>query len=236
MKCLKVNQYTQEPAHCSIAAVASIANFYNKDIDYDIAKQIAYSMTHTKKSEDFDGLTTGEIGMLFNMLGFRHVIIYSSDIDYLDYKLVNKSKKYIIEYLRKKSCLTKADDISNSKATAQFLSSKYNNKIVIDYNFGDFIRTSIDNKQPILISFNWTMFFKFPNEDGDYLHHAVVCDGYNKTGARIVDSHHEYYKYKLKRYKKGKYTIGWENLMSIIGFGDLVLPTDYVGMKDYELV
>ena len=47
----------------------------------------------------------------------------------------------------------------------------------------------------------------------------------------IIDSHVGSYKYGLKKYSKGFYNIGWENLMSVIGQGDLILVSDYVGIK-----
>ena len=62
---------------------------------------------------------------------------------------------------------------------------------------------------------------------GDFEEHAVVIYGYNKYGAYICDSHHQHYKYKRKKYRKGFYRINWENLMVVMALSDLFLPEDY---------
>ena len=104
--------------------------------------------------------------------------------------------------------------------------------------FGKYIRKHLNKKKPLIITFNWTMFFKFAKEDenvkedpinGSYTEHAVAINGYDNRGVWIVDSHHECYKYKRKKYRKGFYKISWENLMTIMGEGDVFLPDDYVG-------
>ena len=63
--------------------------------------------------------------------------------------------------------------------------------------------------------------------NGDYTEHAVVVNGYDDIGVWIIDSHHKYYKYKRKKYRRGFYKISWENLMSCMGQGDVCLPEEY---------
>ena len=136
----------------------------------------------------------------------------------------------------------------SNKALYKFLAKKnYRNKLKIDYRFGEHIRTAIDRDMPVIISFNWTMFFKYqkwannhkPDPiKGDYEWHAAVVRGYSDKGAAIVDSSHEYYKYRLARYRKGKYIIPWEDLMVCMGMsGTLHIPTSYdESLLQYELV
>ena len=80
------------------------------------------------------------------------------------------------------------------------------------------------------------MFFRFAKEKadgsldpikGDYEEHAVVIYGYNNRGVYICDSHHQFYKYRLKKYKKGFYCISWEQLMTVMGTGDVFLPEEF---------
>ena len=111
----------------------------------------------------------------------------------------------------------------------------YDNNIKIDYNFGKYIRGHLNRKNHLILSFNWTMFFKFAKEgdfgddpvNGESEEHAVVANGYDKNGVWIVDSHHQCYKYSRKKYRKGFYKISWENLMTAMGQGDVIIPNNY---------
>ena len=79
------------------------------------------------------------------------------------------------------------------------------------------------------------MFFKYIKDgeyggdpiNGDFEEHAVVANGYDRNGVWVVDSHYQHYKYKRKKYRKGFYKISWENLMTVIGAGDVIIPNDY---------
>ena len=112
---------------------------------------------------------------------------------------------------------------------------EYDNNIIIDYDFGKYIRNTLDDGKPLVLSFNWTMYFKFSKYKdilpdaikGDYEEHAVVAYGYNKEGVNICDSHHQWYKYKFKKYRDGLYVIPWEHLMTIMQWGDLYIPDNY---------
>ena len=55
----------------------------------------------------------------------------------------------------------------------------------------------------------------------------LIANGYDDKGVWRVDSHHQHYKYKRKKYKKGFYKISWENLLTCMGQGDIILPDDY---------
>ncbi len=236
MRRLKVTHYLQDPAYCAVAACACISNYYNTETNYETTKKIAYSKISKEISEE--GLNSGEMCLLLNKLGFDKVTLVSSVFDVFDYEWKDYSRKKMLETIgdaakKKKEELAKIDLKSIYKWYKQ---KSYNNKIIIDYNFGKYIRRHLNRKKPVIITFNWTMFFKFSKENeygsldpinGDYQEHAVVVNGYDDKGVWIVDSHHQYYKYKRKKYRRGFYKISWENLMTIIGEGDVILPDDY---------
>lgn len=246
MRPLRVNRYKQDPACCSIAASASLANFYNKNVTYELAKHVAEKEVLKDVSQ---GLFTGQIGMLLNHLGFQKVEAVTCDLSYMDYSWSKLSRKSLVakldEYVRSRSPEVN-DHRSTMIAFRDFMNLNKNNKLTIDHHFADYIRHYLNEKIPIIVTFNWTMFFKFPKFGSNGLpdhikgypeFHAVVCRGFNDNEAHIVDSHHAYYKHKLKRFKDGYYTVPWEELMTIIGAGDLIIPTEYDKNKlQYELV
>jgi uncharacterized protein YvpB len=131
-----------------------------------------------------------------------------------------------------------------------FLQKKsFSNQLVIDHHFSSHIREALDNGLPVLVSFNWNMYFEYPKakekknpEFKDVIsgypeHHAVVARGYNDKYIHIVDSHWEYYKRKLSKFRKGYYTIPWEEFMTVMGMGDVIIPEDYEERRlNYELV
>ncbi len=240
MKRLKVTHYLQDPAHCAVAACAAVGNFYNDDIDYEYAKEIACKKLNGKNKQISDeGLDSPEICMLLNYLGFNKVTLITSDFNHIDYTWENFSKKKMTETL-KESIANKKD--KEEKALTKNLHKwhkfkDYDNNLKIDFNFGKYIRQHLNKRKPIVITFNWTMFQRYTKENehgpdpinGEYTEHAVVANGYDKNGVWIVDSHHQYYKYKRKKYRRGFYKISWENLMTIIGQGDVILPDEYIG-------
>jgi len=231
-KPIKVTRFLQEPGYCATAASASCANYYNEDVDYEYAKGIADKMA--KASE---GLDSPEIGILLNELGFYSVTIVSSDLSYLDYSWKDISRTKLIEELKEYGKKRSNSDYAVAKLMAKFLDKKeYKNELVISHHFGRHIRSFLSKKKPVILSFNWTMMFEFgksgdkkelDTHKGNQEYHAVVGAGYDKRGVWVVDSHHQYYKYKLKRYRKGIYKISWENLMTVMGQGDVILPGDY---------
>lgn len=235
MRPLRVIRYKQEIAHCALAASGSIANYYNKEISYDNAKdEVKYIVKRAT-----DGLYSGEIGLLLNRLGFRSVKLVTSDLDIVDFAWANYSVKQQIEamdaILRSKQ--PDENQRHNLRALRNFLCApNRNNRLIIDCGFGDHIRQALDEKKPIIISYNWTMFHRMPKETdnkvpdyikGTYTYHAVCCRGYDSKCVHIVDSHQEYYKRKLKRFRDGYYTMSWEILLTTMGTGDVIVPDDY---------
>ena len=130
-------------------------------------------------------------------------------------------------------------DKALSKMMLKWLSSQvYNNTVKIDYDFEKHIKKALNRRCPVLLNFNWTMFFKFSKENskGEYdpingvgVDHAVVANGYDKNGIWIVDSHHEYYKYSRKKYRRGFYKMKWGHLLTCMGSGDVIVPEEYEG-------
>jgi hypothetical protein len=125
----------------------------------------------------------------------------------------------------------------------KFLENEDGNNVIIDRQFGNHIREAINNGLPVLVSFNWNLFFKFPKWNkygeadpirGDFEQHEVVIYGYDDDGVNIIDSHHEMYKGKLKKYRNGRYKMDWETLMTTMGSGDLIIPKEFSKERAYE--
>jgi hypothetical protein len=225
---LNINRYLQEPSHCAVASCATAANFYNNKINYDISKEIALSKV--VKSTEL-GLDSGEICLLLNNLGFNKVTMVSSNLMFFDYTWAKFKKEKMLRQIEEAKIKYKGEYKDSLKSIYRWLKNKkFNNNLIISYQFGKYIREHIDSKKPVVLTFNWTMFFKYKKKNainGEAEEHAVVAYGYNKKGVYICDSHNQYYKYRLKKYRSGLYLINWENLMSIIAFGDVFLPDDY---------
>jgi hypothetical protein len=228
---LHINRYLQDVGQCAIASSSTLGNFFNPDIDYNLCKKMIYKITKNPS----DGLDSGEIGLFLNFLGFKSVNIISSDLHMFDYSWTKLKKENLIETLKKASKKNKTAYKIALKSIIKWIDSKeFNNKLVIDYKFGDYIKKEIDKGIPLIVTFNWTLFFKMTKMDPfseEWEEHAVVAYGYDKKGVFICDSHHEHYKYKLKRFREGLYHMNWETLMSVIGFGDVITVADY----DYEI-
>lgn len=233
MQKLKITRYKQYPGHCAIASCATAANYYNADIDYAKSQEVAKK----KVVKDIDeGLDSGEIGCLLNHLGFNKVSIVSTNLHFLDYTWTNLSKSKFIAKMKEKKSSYRGEYKDVLTSLYKWMNKdEFDNNIIIDYDFGKYIRQNLDKKKPLVLSFNWTMYFKCPKYKnimpdsikGSYEEHAVVAYGYNKKGVHICDSHHQCYKYRLKKYRNGLYNIPWEHLMSIMGWGDLYIPEDY---------
>ena len=236
MRPLHVLRYKQDPSHCSIASCASIANYYNKDITYKVAKEVCKANV----LEDIpSGLYSSQIGLLLNHLGFRKVTIVSCDLSHYDFAWVNLSKHKKIEAISHMIRSRSVDEVIRDclKSVREYLKAEDNsdNNLIIDYKFGDYIRQYLDVKKPLVLSFNWTMYFRQPKCDskkpnyitGNEEYHAVACRGYNNDGVHIVDSHHQFYKRKLKKFRDGYYLIPWEELLTVMGTGDVIIPEEY---------
>lgn len=248
MKKINVQRFKQDPAHCAVAACSSCANYFNKEIDYEFTKSVAYKVNREISEV---GMDDPEIGILLNSLGFRKVDIICSDLNYLDYSWSSMSKSNLIELFNKESRRKIWRDSGYNvrfKNLSKFLSAEgYSNNLIIDNNFKERIIKALNKGMPPVITFNWSAFFKFPKYNpwgepdaigGESEEHAVLANGYTEKGAYIVDSHHECYKYSLKKYRSGKYFIPWEKLMTIMGMpGTVIIGYDYrKELMKYELV
>jgi hypothetical protein len=230
MPILRVRRFLQDPGHCAVASAAVVANYHNKEITYEQVKKIA--------DNDGDGLYTVEIALLLNKIGFQKVTIVSSDVSQLDYKWKNLSRAAFISALKKSLRKNKEKYYKEVNSLyCKFLSDKTKeNNVIIDYHFGDYIRNALDKGSPVLVSFNWNVHFQWTkwnkngNSDpinGETEDHEVVICGYDDYGVSVVDSHHDMYKGKLKKFKSGRYRMSWETLMTVMGFGDLVIPEGF---------
>ena len=238
-----LKRFLQESSQCAIAACACIGNYYNKKINYDNTKKVA--LTVCEGVSHRSGLDAGEMGILLNKLGFRDVTIISTDMGYLDYSWEKLNKNELIDKLVSVARKSSHPYRYISKKISDFLiHPHYNNHLVIDYHFGDIIRKHISLNCPVIISFNWSLFFKLPKYDGNHVDpifgdpefHAVVVYGYDSHGVFILDSHQEDYKYRLKKFRSGRYKMLWEDLMIGMANGEITIPTQYNKGYACELV
>ena len=236
MRRIKVTHFLQDPAYCAVASSAVVANFYNSEINYNDTKTLAHKKI--SKEVGWIGLDSGEICVLLNLLGFRKVTLVSSSLGIFDYSWEKYSKNKLLgtlyESIKKKK--EKIDRDLSKNILKWYSQEEYNNIIKIDYDFKKYIKKYLNKKKPVIVSFNWTMYFRFI-KDGEYSgdaingedqEHAVVLNGYDDKGVWIVDSHHKSYKYKRKKYRRGFYKMKWEHLLTCMGQGDVIFPEDYI--------
>lgn len=233
---LSVNRFLQLPGECAVAAAATVANFYNTAIDYEYTRSLC--------NPDGEGMYTPDIALLMNQLGFQKVTVVSSDLNLLDYDWRKLKKTDLIQQMKKVARYHYDIDQKESAGMyVKFLKDETkDNRLIIDHHFGRYIRESLSRDCPVMISFNWQMFFEFTkwNDNGknDPIHgnteeHEVVVCGCDDEGVDICDSHYEMYYGKLAKFKSGRYRMDWETLHTVMGVGDLIIPTGY---KSNELV
>ena len=236
MRRLKLTHYLQDPCYCAVASCAMVANYYDQDIDYKITKNIADKKISKHIAKE--GLESPQMGMLLNKLGFYKVTYITSVLSLVDYAWSRYGRKKMISTLEQSATIKKdADDRASTRKTVKWLKNyDYDNNLVISYDFGKYIRQHLNRRKPVILTFNWTMFQKYSKigeekeldpYNGSDEEHAVVANGYDYKGVWIVDAHHEYYKYKRKKYRKGFYKISWENLLTCMGQGDVFLPEEH---------
>lgn len=227
-----MKRFIQEPSTCGIAASACIGNYYNKKIDFEKAKNFALTLIN----DLYDGTWSSQLGIIFNNMGFQKVTIVGTDLDYLDYKFNKMSKKNLIKTLKKLDDKVEKSYKGMGIDMAKFLEESYKNKLIVDYNFKDYIISCIDQKKPILTNYHWEIFHRFPDtlKDG-YTEHSVVCHGYDDKKVYFIDSHIEYYKKHLKKYKNGRYGMSWDVFFTVMGRGDIIIPEQYDEKKAHEL-
>jgi hypothetical protein len=225
---LSVKRFKQFPAECAIASAASLANYYEPEIDYEEVR----SMLPAKERPN--GLYAYEQAILLNEMGFYNATIVTSDLTLVDFtwqklskkRLIGKLRKLLIYYRRTGGSLEKT-----VKAMVEWLDNEeYNNRLIIDHDYPKYIRRTLDSGRPIICSFNWTSMFKFPKYAsrgdpsivGEADEHSVVLRGYDSDGVFVVDSHYEAYRGKNTKYRKGYYKLPWPKLLINMQFGDLL--------------
>ncbi|MHA1470753.1 MAG: hypothetical protein ACTSSP_09365 [Candidatus Asgardarchaeia archaeon] len=238
MRRLKMTHFLQEPAHCAVASIACVTNYYNPEIDYEYVRDLAYKKIMSEEDLKEQGLDSGQMCLLLNLLGFYKVTLITSDLAVFDYSWANFGRKRLIKTL-KDSCNKKEDEEEKetTKNVYKWLKKiDYDNNIKINFDFRKYIQQHLNRRKPVLLSYVWTMFQKFPKDgedgnydsiNGDWVEHAVAANGYDDKGLWIVDSHHQFYKYKRKKYRKGFYKMSWDNLLTCLGQGDVILPEEY---------
>lgn len=235
---LKVKRFKQRPAECAIGAVAALGNFYNAEIDYKQVRALAYEMFPEMKGV---GLYTAEQAQLLNRLGFAKVTVVTADLKLVDFSWQSLSKRGLVGKLkkardyhrrRKQDDSASADCYESAAATLKWLQTpNTDNELIIDYEFPKYIRKHLDAGHPVGAVFNWTSLFKRskgnPRNGEDIWgwpeQHAIVIRGYDDKHVYITDSHHQFYRGKLKKYAKGYYKITWENFLVNVPAGDLLL-------------
>lgn len=226
---LPVKRFKQVPSECAVAAVSSIANFFDRKVNYDSVREML------PKEERSEGLHTSQQGRLLNRLGFDSVTIVTADLSIIDFTWDRLSKSGLIKRLKKKRAYCKRHEEENWYYVNDLIKwledKRYDNNLVIDYDFKKHIKRQLNRGVPVGAAINWTSFFKFSKERkrqkddirGEHTDHAIVLRGYDDKGVFIVDSHHQYYKGKLAKFKSGRYKVSWSNFLVNIPAGDLIL-------------
>ena len=227
---LSVKRFKQETGECSIAAASSLANFFDPAITYDEVREMV------PKKLRRSGLETAQEARLLNRLGFEAVTIVTADLNLIDFTWAKYTKKSIIrrmKMLRAHYRRTKEEILVEyvDDMIAWLEDDRYDNNLVIDYEFKKHIRKQLARGVPVGAAVNWTSLFKFSkgnrrqNGDinGEPVNHAIVLRGCDDKGVFVVDSHHEYYTGKRAKYKNGYYKLPWDTFLVNIPSGDLIL-------------
>jgi hypothetical protein len=218
-----LKRFYQEGSDCAVCASATVANYFNKNIDFQTAKEEALKID---KSYMKGGLTISQICYLLNNLGIKKVTLVSTDLVHLDFSWSKLSKKELIKNI--KEVYKKGNLDISYKAECLWLLKflrrrKFNNKLLINKNFTEHIKKSLDKGNPVIGVINWTLFFEATKTDlrlnpkpinGITESHAVVIYKYTSDGVYVLDSR-EYDNDTLKIQKianYGDYFISWGNL------------------------
>lgn len=227
-----LTRYRQEPSECSIAAAACLANYFDRSVSYSHVR--AMVTPRSRKS----GLYSSQQARLLNSLGFGRVTIITADLSLVDFSWQGLKKETIIHKLSELATHYGRSRDRNSKLFVLDMvkwlkDDRYNNRLVIDNDFAKYIRKSLDHGYPVGIAVDWTSLFHYSkthpktgsNDDirGESVEHAIVLRGYDRKGVYVVDSHHQSYRGRLKKYHNGHYKISWEQLLVNIPDGDVIL-------------
>lgn len=227
---LSVKRFKQRTGECSIAAASSLANFFDSDITYKEVRELV------PKKLQRDGLETSQEARLLNQLGFEVVTIVTADLNLIDFGWANYTKKSIIRRMKmlrahyrrtqEKILVDYVDDMIDWLAD-----DRYDNNIIIDYEFKKHIKKQLARGVPVGAAINWTSLFKFSKGDrrqngdikGEPVDHAIVLRGCDDKGVFVVDSHHTCYTGKRAKYRSGYYKLPWDIFLVNIPSGDLIL-------------
>lgn len=218
------------PGECSIAAAASLANFFDSDITYNKVRKMVPK--RLRKA----GLETAQEARLLNQLGFEAITIVTADLNLIDFGWAKYTKKSIV---RRMKMLRAHYRRTKDKILVEYVDDmiiwleddRYDNNIVIDYEFKKHIRKQLARGVPVGAAINWTSLFKFSKGDrrqngdinGEPEDHAIVLRGCDDKGVFVVDSHHKCYTGKRAKYKNGYYKLPWDIFLVNIPSGDLIL-------------
>lgn len=226
---MNLTRYKQDRNHCSVGACASVANYYDKLITYDVVKEEAYRTTNTNK-KTYNGTESGEIGTILNNIGFESVEIVTCNYDIINYKWANLDPTTIGNRIKAK-CRRENDNNPRSalNTMSRFLLDGFDNKITITNNFRKIIKNALKKSMPIIIAFNWSMFAMIDMPERAY--HVVALEKCSKKHVNVVDSHWRHYKGELAKYASGKYKMLWEDLMLFMDEGTIFIPSNFQGMR-----
>lgn len=227
---LSVKRFKQRPSECAIAAASSLANFFDSNITYNEVRNMV------SKKLQRNGLETSQEARLLNQLGFEAVTIVTADLNLVDFGWSRYTKKSIIRRMmmlrahyrrtKEKDLVEYVDDMIDWLGD-----DRYDNNIIIDYEFKKHIRKQLARGVPVGAAVNWTSLFKFSKGDrrqngdikGEVENHAIVLRGCDDKGVFVVDSHYEYYTGKRAKYRNGYYKLPWDKFLVNIPGGDLIL-------------
>lgn len=227
---LPVKRFKQYPSECGIAAASSLANFFDSDIIYDEVREMVPKRLRRA------GLETAQEARLLNQLGFEAITIVTADLNLVDFGWAKYTKKGII---RRMKMLRSHYRRTKEKILVEYVNDmvdwleddRYDNNLVIDYEFKKHIKKQLARGVPVGAAVNWTSLFKFSKGDrrqngdinGEPEDHAIVLRGCDDKGVFVVDSHHECYTGKRAKYKNGYYKLPWDKFLVNIPGGDLIL-------------
>ncbi len=183
-----------------------------------------------------DGLETAQEARLLNQLGFEVITIVTADLNLVDFGWANYTKKSIIRSMK---MLRAHYRRQKGKALAEYVDDmiiwleddRYDNNVIIDYEFKKHIKKQLARGVPVGAAVNWTSLFKFSKGDrrqngdikGEAEDHAIVLRGCDDKGVFVVDSHTKHYTGKRAKYKNGYYKLPWDKFLVNIPGGDLIL-------------
>lgn len=227
---LSIRRFKQKPSECAIAAAASLANFYDPSVTYRQVRKMVLP------EERPNGLYTWEESGLLNDLGFKKITIVTANEGLFDFSWRDVPKDQLLKKLRRKrDYVRRRGDKSSHRCLDSLIrwldQTDCDNNLIIDYDFPKYIRHHLDHGRPVGASFNWTKIWRMPKTAsrghgdiaGEPEEHAIVIRGYDNKGVFVVDSHTQWYRGRLRRYRNGYYKISWSKYLVNAPDGDLIL-------------